>query len=123
MSKVNNSMIIYQTKAGSLELKTDFESDTIWASQKQIARIFGVTSQNITIHINNIFEDGELEMKATCKESLQVQKEGRRTVKRQIIEYNLDMIISVGYRVNSIVATKFRKWATQTSPMLEATKT
>jgi len=114
MSKVNNSMIIYQTKAGSLELKTDFENDTIWASQKQIARIFGVTSQNITIHINNIFEDGELDMKATCKESLQVQTEGHRTVKRKVQEYNLDVIISVGYRVNSVLATKFRKWATQT---------
>lgn len=89
MSKVNNNMIIYQTKAGSLELKTHFESDTIWASQKQIARIFGVTSQNITIHINNIFDDGELEMKATYKESLQVQTEGHRTVKRKVQEYNL----------------------------------
>ena len=114
MQKENNNIIIYQTKAGSLELKTDFESDTIWASQKQIARIFGVTSQNITIHINNIFEDGELDMKATCKESLQVQTEGHRTVKRKVQEYNLDVIISVGYRVNSVLATKFRKWATQT---------
>ena len=114
MSKVNNNIIIYQTKEGSLELKTDFKSETVWASQKQIARIFGVTSQNITMHINNIFEDGELEMKATCKESLQVQTEGHRTVKRKVQEYNLDVIISVGYRVNSVLATKFRKWATQT---------
>ncbi len=114
MKKENNNIIIYQTKAGSLELKSDFESETVWASQKQIARIFGVTSQNITIHINNIFEDGELEIKATCKESLQVQAEGHRTVKRKVQEYNLDVIISVGYRVNSVLATKFRKWATQT---------
>ena len=114
MSKANNNIMIYQTKEGSLELKTDFESETVWASQKQIARIFGVTSQNITMHINNIFEDDELEMKATCKESLQVQTEGHRTVKRKVQEYNLDVIISVGYRVNSVLATKFRKWATQT---------
>ena len=105
---------IYQAKNGAIELKTDANAETIWASQKQIAHIFEVTPQNITIHLKQIFAESELVEKATCKESLQVQKEGNREVKRNIKEYNLDVIIALGYRINSILGTKFRIWATKT---------
>jgi death-on-curing family protein len=86
----------------------------VWITQKQLSQVFDVTTQNITIHLKQIFKDNELEEKATCKESLQVQKEGNRSVKRKIKEYNLDVMIAVGYRINSVVGTKFRKWATKT---------
>ncbi len=105
---------IYQAKNGAIELKTDSNAETIWATQKQISQIFEVTPQNITIHLKQIFSDGELIEKSTCKESLQVQKEGNRQVKRQVKEYNLDAIIAVGYRINSILGTRFRIWATKT---------
>ncbi len=108
------NLAIYQAKNGAIELKTDSSSETIWATQKQISQIFEVTPQNITIHLKQIFSDGELVEKSTCKGSLQVQKEGNREVKRQVKEYNLDAIIAVGYRVNSVLGTKFRIWATKT---------
>jgi death-on-curing family protein len=111
---MTKNLTIYQAKNGAIELKTDSKAETIWASQKQIAKIFEVTPQNITIHLKQIFADGELIEKATCKDSLQVQKEGGRKVKRQIKEYNLDVIIAVGYRINSVFGTKFRIWATKT---------
>lgn len=100
---------IYQAKNGAIELKADVSSDTILASQKQMAQIFEVTPKNITIHLKQIFVDKELEEKATCKDFLQVQKE----VKRNIKEYNLDVIIAIGYQVNSVLGTKFRIWATK----------
>ncbi|VVH55378.1 Putative DNA-binding protein in cluster with Type I restriction-modification system [uncultured Gammaproteobacteria bacterium] len=108
------NLVIYQAKNGVIELKADSNVETIWASQKQIAQVFDVTPQNITIHLKQIFTNGELEEKSTCKESLQVQKEGNREVKRNIKEYNLDVIIAVGYRINSVLGTKFRVWATKT---------
>ncbi|SHN90742.1 Putative DNA-binding protein in cluster with Type I restriction-modification system, partial [Bathymodiolus heckerae thiotrophic gill symbiont] len=111
---MSNKLIIYQADNGAIELKGDIENETAWASQKEMAEIFGVTTQNITIHLKQIFKDNELEEKATCKESLQVQKEGNRSVKRKIKEYNLDVMIAVGYRINSAIGTKFRKWATKT---------
>ncbi|SMN15973.1 RhuM [uncultured Candidatus Thioglobus sp.] len=111
---MSNKLIIYQADNGAIELKGDIENETAWASQKEMAEIFGVTTQNITIHLKQIFKDNELEEKATCKESLQVQKEGNRSVKRKIKEYNLDVMIAVGYRINSVIGTKFRKWATKT---------
>lgn len=114
MIKENKQVIIYQGKNGEIFLRSDVNEDTVWATQKQIADIFNVTPQNITIHLKNIFDSGELDKKTTCKESLQVQKEGNREVKRKILEYNLDAIISVGYRIDSVVGTQFRKWATQT---------
>ncbi len=111
---MTKNLTIYQAENGAIELKADSMAETIWASQKQIAQIFDVTPQNITIHLKQIFSDNELEEKATCKESLQVQKEGDREVKRNIKEYNLDAIIAIGYRVNSVLGTKFRIWATKT---------
>jgi predicted transcriptional regulator len=109
-----NNLILYQASNGSIEFRGDFSQETIWATQAQIAEVFGVTSQNVTMHIRNIYREGELEESATCKKFLQVQIEGNRSVKRQIKEYNLDVIIAVGYRINSVVGTQFRKWATKT---------
>lgn len=110
----DKSLAIYQAANGAIELPIDARSETIWATQKQIAEVFDVKPQNITIHIANIYEEGELLETATCKDSLQVQLEGDREVKRTVRQYNLDMIIAVGYRISSGKGTAFRKWATQT---------
>lgn len=109
-----NAVIIYQAKSGAIELRGDFSKETLWATQAQIAAIFGVTPQNITIHLNNIYRQGELSKKATCKDSLQVQTEGKRKISRNVKEYNLEVLIAVGYRVNSVIGTQFRQWATKT---------
>ncbi len=114
MKKGKNNVVIYQTKSGAIELRGDFTRETVWATQAQIAQLFDVTPQNVTLHLNNIFKDKELNIKATCKESLQVQIEGKRTVERTIKFYNLDAIIAVGYRINSVMGTNFRIWATKT---------
>ena len=107
-------IVIYQAANGAIELSSDVSNETIWANQKEIAQVFNVTPQNITIHLKRLFKEGELEESATCKDSLQVQTEGKRKVTRKVKTYNLDVIIAVGYRVNSVLGTKFRKWATQT---------
>lgn len=114
MNIKKNNVIIYQAKNGAIELHGDVQVETIWATQKQIAEVFDVTPQNITLHLKNIFKSGELEEKVTCKKSLQVQIEGNRKVKRTVKEYNLDAIISVGYRIDSVMGTNFRTWATKT---------
>ena len=110
--KNTRQIVIFQAKSGAIELRGDWKRETIWASQAEMAKVFDVTPQNITLHLRNIFKDGELNAKSTCKESLQVQKEGDREIKRKIKVYNLDVIIAVGYRINSVVGTKFRQWAT-----------
>lgn len=107
-------MIIYQAKSGALELKADSSNETIWASLDQIAELFGVQKAAISKHIKNIFETGELVKNSTVSILETVQREGRRDVLRNIKYYNLDMIISIGYRVNSKNATQFRIWATKT---------
>src|SRR3989344_1296950 len=112
--RVKNTIVIYQAKNGAIELRGDFNKETIWATQVQIAQLFDVTPQNVTLHIGSIFRDKELDVKATCKESLQVQIEGNRRIKRTVKLYNLDVIIAVGYRINSVVGTDFRIWATRT---------
>lgn len=112
--QAQKNIVIYQAKNGAIELRSDFEHETVWATQAEIAKIFGVTPQNITIHLKNIYLQKELSLKATCKESLQVQMEGKRQIKRTSKEYNLDVLIAVGYRINSIIGTKFRQWATKT---------
>ncbi|MCF6270242.1 MAG: virulence RhuM family protein [Melioribacteraceae bacterium] len=112
LQKNKSQIIIYQTESGKTKLDVRFQDETVWLTQKMMAELFQTTSQNITIHLKNIFEEGELEEKATCKDFLQVQKEGKREVKREQKFYNLDSIISVGYRIKSHVATKFRQWAT-----------
>lgn len=109
-----NNFILYTTPAGEVRLSVLLEDETIWLTQKSMSMLFDTTPQNITIHIKNIFESGELEEKATCKDFLQVQKEGSREVSRKQKVYNLDVIISVGYRVRSQRGTQFRIWATKT---------
>lgn len=93
-------------------IEVRLEDETVWLSQQQMASLFQQTKQNISLHINNCFKEGELDKQSTVKESLTVQKEGNRNVKRKIEYYNLDVIISVGYRVKSKQGTQFRIWAT-----------
>lgn len=109
MDNITN-IVLYND--GELELKVSVNEETIWLTQKQLSELFRVTKQNISLHINNIFKDKELNTNSTVKFFLIVQKEGNREIQRNIEHYNLDMIISIGYRVNSITATKFRQWAT-----------
>jgi len=113
MEENKSQIIIYQTESGETKLDVRFQDETVWLTQKLMAELFQTSSQNITIHLKNIFEEGELEEKATCKDFLQVQIEGNREVNRKQKFYNLDAIISVGYRIKSHVATRFRQWATQ----------
>lgn len=105
-------ILIYQSEDGNTKLDVKLDNETLWLSQKDMAELFGVTKQNISLHIQNIFDEKELDKNATVKDYLTVQKEGSREVKRNIEHYNLDMVISVGYRVKSNIATKFRQWAT-----------
>jgi death-on-curing family protein len=114
MTQIQENLVIYQAKNGAIELRGDAEKETIWATQKQLSEIFEVTTQNITMHLKSIYKEKELNEKSTCKKSLQVRNEGEREVKRMVMEYNLDAIIAVGYRINSIIGTKFRIWATKT---------
>ena len=109
---MKSDLIKYEVEEGEVVFDIDRDKETIWATQAEIARLFDVKPQNITIHLKKIYEDGELEVGATCKENLQVRIEGGRRVQRRQKLYNLDAIISVGYRVNSKKATKFRVWAT-----------
>lgn len=105
-----NEIILYQPDK-SISLEVRLEDETVWLTQAQMAELFQTTPQNITIHIRSIYKEGELEKAVTCKEHLQVRQEGERRVKRQQKFYNLDVIISVGYRVKSIYGTRFRQWA------------
>ena len=112
--KENNNFIIYNNPKGEVRVDVFIEDETVWLTQKSMGELFETSTQNITIHLKNIYENGELMEQATCKEFLQVQTEGTRAVSRKTKFYNLDAIISVGYRVNSSKATQFRIWATQT---------
>lgn len=103
---------LYSSPDGSVYLDVRLDKDTVWLSQSQIAALFGVNSQAITRHLNNIYKEGELEKDSTCSKMEQVRQEGKREVRRQIKIYNLDAVLSVGYRVNSKQATHFRRWAT-----------
>lgn len=102
---------LYRSDDGSVQLEVSVNGDTVWLTQAQMAELFGTKSQAITKHVKNILADGELD-DSTCSKMEQVQHEGSRTVKRVVNVYNLDMVISVGYRVNSRRATSFRRWAT-----------
>ncbi|MFC0428298.1 virulence RhuM family protein [Chryseobacterium scophthalmum] len=114
MKEEIQKFLIYNTPNEKVRVDVFLQNETLWLTQKAMANLFETTPQNITIHLKNIFESGELSEMATCKEFLQVQKEGNRMVERNQKFYNLDAIISVGYRVNSSKATQFRIWATQT---------
>ena len=113
MQKNENNIIIYQDEDGVTKVSVKFSDEDIWLTQNQIAEIYKTTQENVSMHIKNIYKDGELENNSTNKKFLLVQNEGNRQVKRNIDHYNLDMIIALGYRVQSQVATRFRVWATQ----------
>lgn len=113
MEEELKKFILYTAPNGAVRVDVLLENESVWVTQKSMGLLFDTTPQNITVHLKNIFESGELEQEATCKEILQVQKEGERLVSRTQKYYNLDAIISVGYRVNSTKATQFRIWATQ----------
>lgn len=106
-------ILIYQLEDGKTKIDVRLENETVWMTQKAIAELYQTTPQNITLHIKNIYEEGELEENSTCKNYLQVQTEGNRTVQRNSRHYNLEMIIAVGYRVRSSRGTQFRRWATE----------
>ena len=109
----NNHIIIYQSEDGDTRVEVKFTGETVWLSQQQMADLYQTTRPNVVQHIRNIYADGELEEQATCKNFLQVRQEGSRQVSREIPFYNLDMIISLGYRIRSVIATHFRRWATE----------
>ena len=108
-----SEIILFKTKDEKISISVHLEDETVWLTQEMIAQLFETTKQNVSLHILNIFEEKELDEKATVKDFLTVQQEGNRKVKRKLIYYNLDMIISVGYRVKSKTATQFRIWATK----------
>ena len=107
-----NQIVVYQPN-GVMKIDVRFDGETVWLLQAQIAELFSCSLENVRLHLKNIYACGELEKAATSKESLEVRKEGSRSVTRKFLYYNLDAIISIGYRVNSIVGVRFRQWATQ----------
>lgn len=111
MSK--GEVLIYQGKDGLTQVSVRLQDETLWLTQGQMAELFQTTKQNVSLHIQNVLVSGELEAEGTVKDYLTVQIEGQRKVKRDLAHYNLDMIISVGYRVNSHVGVHFRRWATE----------
>ena len=110
--KNDNNLIIYQDDNGLVKVNVRFADEDVWLTQGQLAEIYDTTQQNIALHIKNIYADKELADEATHKKYLLVRQEGNRNVQRNIDHYNLDMIIAIGYRVQSQVATRFRRWAT-----------
>jgi len=108
-----SQFLIYQAENGAVRIDVRFENETIWLTQQHMADLFQTTQQNISLHLQNIYAEGELRPEATHKDFLSVRHEGDREVQRRLDFYNLDAIISVGYRVKSRVATQFRIWATQ----------
>lgn len=109
----NNKIIIYKTENGQTKIEVQLKNESVWLSLNQMAELFDTDKSGISRHIDNIFESGELDPNATVAKNATVQNEGSRKVEREIEYYNLDMIISVGYRVNSIRGTHFRIWATK----------
>lgn len=108
-----NEIVIYQTPDNQTQIDVTFEGDTVWLNQYQLANLFETDRTSILKHIQNVYSTHELEENSTCANFAQVREEGKRTVKRDVLHYNLDAIISVGYRVNSKRGTQFRQWATQ----------
>lgn len=108
-----NKMIIYTDERGLTKIDVKLEDDTLWLTQAQMCELYQTSRTNVVEHIKHIYEEGELQEEATCRNFRQVRQEGSRMVTREIPFYNLDMIIALGYRVRSIIATRFRQWATQ----------
>lgn len=111
LTNTNNNIIFYTTDDGQVKIEVRLEDENVWLTQSAMAELFNTTKQNISLHIKNIFEENELNETSTVKECLTVQNEGSRMVERKVKYYNLDLIISVGYRVKSIRGTQFRIWA------------
>jgi len=110
---LDNQIIFYKFNNDSIKIEVLYSEDNVWLSQKQISELFGTSPQNVTMHLRNIFNDGELEQGATCKNFLQVGSEGGRKVRRNVKIYSLEAILAVGYRVNSERGMQFRQWATE----------
>ena len=110
---MSGELLIYQTEDGRVKLQVRLEQETVWLTQQMLAELFQTTVANISMHIKNIYDERELAPEATVKDFLTVRQEGNRDVQRNLTHYNLDMVISVGYRVKSMAATRFRIWATQ----------
>ncbi len=113
MDENKGNIIIYQSEDGNIRLDVRLEEKTVWLTQQQMAELYGSSRTNVVEHIKHIYEEGELQENATCRNFRQVRQEGNREVAREIPYYNLDMIISLGYRIRSIIATRFRQWATE----------
>ncbi|MCB2313691.1 virulence RhuM family protein [Clostridium tagluense] len=114
MAIIENKIVLYSSDDGKRSVNVLFIDETFWATQRTIAELFNTSTDNIGLHLKNIFEEEELDRDSTTVKISVVQKEGNRNVKREVVHYNLDAIIAVGYRVNSKEATRFRKWSTQT---------
>ena len=112
MNTGENQIVVYQPD-GVMRIEVQFDGDTVWLPQPRIAELFSCSLENVRLHLKNIYNSGELDKVSTSKESLEVRKEGTRNVTRKFVYYNLDAIISIGYRVNSIVGVRFRQWATE----------
>jgi hypothetical protein len=113
MPEPQSQILIYQPEGGKTRIDVRLEDETVWLSQAQLVDLFQSSKQNISLHIRNVYEEGELEEERTVKEYLTVQSEGTRDVQRAIKHYNLDVIIAIGYRVRSHRGTQFRRWATE----------
>jgi prophage maintenance system killer protein len=111
--KIAAPIVIYQSSDGSITTEVKLQDETVWLTQKQMGELFTTTPENVLMHLKNIYQEGELVENATTKDFLVVQQEGKRHVKRNLKHYNLDAIISVGYRVNSAQGTQFRIWASR----------
>jgi hypothetical protein len=111
--QTTSQLLIYQAEDGKTKIEVQLQDETVWLTQAHLAELFQSSKQNVSHHIQSIFEEGELAPEATVKKYLTVRREGQREVKRSLDYYNLDMIISVGYRIKSHVATRFRQWATR----------
>lgn len=109
----NSEILIYQSENGAAKIDVTFMDETVWLSQQQMAELFQSSRTNVVEHIKHIYEEGELDEESTCRKFRQVRREGNRDVARELPYYNLDMIISLGYRIKSMIATNFRRWATE----------
>ncbi len=109
----NSEILIYQSENGVTKIDVTFMDETVWLSQQQMAELFQTSRTNVVEHIKHIYEESELDEESTCRKLRQVRKEGNREVSRELPFYNLDMIISLGYRIKSKIATNFRRWATE----------
>ncbi len=108
----NGEIILYTAEDGSTRIQLRVEEGTVWLTRTEIAELFQTTPQNITLHIQGVYEEGEVDLESTSKDYLLVQTEGERSVQREVKLYNLNMILAIGYRVRSSRGTQFRKWAT-----------